>query len=343
MVAKKPDPADLNKDGEVTPREQKQYDKQRATRRQARAAKEAGSTNYEPKADKLSQAELESRFQYAKEVIFSNPELKALWKQAIDEKWTDPALFQAKLRSTEWFQNNADYARRAWAAEQLGGADWQKQIEDASMVVQQAATQMGRDLTESEKRTLALRYIREGWGDPNRGMLMNQALSEGLAVEDGGFMGGQAGTLQQRLMAIAQSNGMKFSNGFYEGAARSVANGMTTEADWEREVRTQAASYWGPGWHDKIMGGMDMVDAASGYVDMMAREFEIDQSMIDLSDPYLTQALMHRDENGDPAPIGLWDFQQQLRNDPRWMGTKQAADQISNIGLDVARLMGLTG
>jgi hypothetical protein len=38
--------------------------------------------------------------------------------------------------------------------------------------------------------------------------------------------------------------------------------------------------------------------------------------------------------------MGLWDFEQQLKNDPRWMKTKQATNDIASVGMDVLRAFG---
>jgi hypothetical protein len=41
--------------------------------------------------------------------------------------------------------------------------------------------------------------------------------------------------------------------------------------------------------------------------------------------------------------MGLWDFEKSLKNDPRWMGTKQATNDIAGIGMDVLRSFGMVG
>ena len=57
----------------------------------------------------------------------------------------------------------------------------------------------------------------------------------------------------------------------------------------------------------------------------------------------MRQALTAVDEQGNPQPVGLWDFEQQLKNDPRWLKTKQATNDIASVGMDVLRSFGMVG
>jgi hypothetical protein len=327
-------PADANKDGKVTAKEQAAYDKKKA-------AAKPGSDR--ASGDTLSKQALEARYNFAYDVITKNPELLALWKKATNAKqgyWTAEE-FQSQLRNTKWYQNNAEYTRKAWTAEQLGGADWQAQLEEAGLAVQKAATAMGAKVSPEQMSALTRDYIYKGWGTPGREAMLEKALAASITLDDS-FMSGQAGSFQQRMLEISRKNGLKFSNDYYQAAARSVASGLTTEEDWLRQQREAAASQW-PMWSDKIMSGLDMEQLASGYKNIMASVFEIDPEAIDLSDPYMKQALTAVDEQGNPKPVGLWDFEQQLKNDPRWLKTKQATNDIASVGMDVLRAFGMVG
>lgn len=319
-------PADANKDGKVTKKEQAAYDK---------AQKTQGS------GDTLSEADLEKRYNFAYDVITRDPELLSLWQKATNAKtgyWT-AAQFQAALRDTDWYKTKSESARRAWTAEMLGGEDWNQQLSDAENRVRERAVQMGRRLSDEEAKTFARDYIYKGWGDGARAVEMDQALAAGLQ-NDEGFMRGEAGTLQQRMLEVARNNGLTFSPDYYESAARSVASGLTTEDDWLREVREQAASLW-PTMSDKIKSGLDAKALASGYINTMAQTLELDPEQVSLDDPFIRQALTSTDEQGNP--MSLWDFQQSLRKDPRWMQTKQANDQIASIGTDILKTFGFIG
>ena len=291
--------------------------------------------------DKLDRAELEASYKSAVGIIYAVPELQQLFEDALNSEWT-AASVKAAVQSSDWYLANNEYFRTAWAKASIGGADWIATQETARLAVQAAATAKGRTLTAAELEANTQRYIYEGWGEVGRQQLLNDALAVGLTTGTDGFMAGAAGDLQQTLKDVANRNGLPLSQGYYESAAKSVASGLTTENDWIRDLRAQAASLW-PSYADKINAGVDVGDLASGYVNTMANTLEINASEISLNDPSIREALSSFDDKGNPLPMGLWDFQNKLRSDPRWMNTKQATDSISETANTVLEMFGLRG
>lgn len=306
----------------------------------------AKQTPQGPKPDPLTRDELAARYQFSLKVIYSNSELARLFETAVKQGWTGEK-FNAEVRNTQWYQNNNQYAREAWTAEQLGGADWAAKVDNAKMAVQGAATEAGADLTPEELDSLSRQYIYQGWNQPGRQTLLMRALAEQIEVMPQGKglgkgLRGRAGSFTDQLKSEAFANGLRYSDSWYVEAARSVASGLTTEDDWKRDIREQAASMF-PVYGDRIRQGMSAYDLASPYINMMAQTFEIAPDQIQLSDPYIKEALMGTDEQGQPRAMGLWDFQKRLRNDPRWMKTKQASDEIGTVATDIMRVFGLRG
>ena len=295
--------------------------------------------------DPLSEAELARKYGYALRIMKSDPEVWALFQRAANAKkgqWTADR-FVAELMSTQWYAENNEFARNAIAAEAMGGADWQAQVQTAQLAVQAEATNRGVDLTPEESQDLAEQAIAGGWLEAGREQLLTNALASRItATPEGQFMEGQSGNMEARWMQTAALNGLKLSRDFYASAARSVAMDLSTVEDVERQIREQAASLW-PTFSQQIMNGQDARVLASGYINMMAQELEMDAEMIDLNDPMIMSAVGGVDESGKPKMEGLWDFQQRLRKDPRWMQTKGAADQISSTARTVMEIFGLVG
>jgi hypothetical protein len=115
-------------------------------------AKAAGYTdaNYDGVADvdKLSREEMASQYQSAMGLIYSVPELSPLFSKAVKQQWSTEK-FSAAVQNSDWYRNNNEYYRQAWAAENFGkvggqtSADWNASMQNAHTAVQQAATQMG--------------------------------------------------------------------------------------------------------------------------------------------------------------------------------------------------------
>ena len=294
-----------------------------------------------PKVDPLNVKQMAAQYGMAYRVIMTQPELRGIFEKAAKQGW-DNTHIAAAIQNSKWYANNSESARTAWTAQQMGGADWEVKQQNANTAISQMATQLGAEITPSQLAALSHRYIYEGWDQAGRETFLAQALSQNIETSDNGFLLGMSGNLQEDLAKTAAANGLNLAPSYFESAARSVASGLTTADDWNREVRSQAASLW-PTWGDKIMAGSDARDLADGYVNIMAKTFEIDPNDISMSDPYIREAMTQVDEQGNAQAIGLWDFETKLRKDPRWMGTKQATDSISTIATDVLKSFGFMG
>jgi hypothetical protein len=295
--------------------------------------------------DPLSERELARRYGYALRIMKSDDEVWDLFQRAANAKkgqWTTDK-FIAELMATQWWSENNEFARQAIAAESVGGADWQTMLETAAIAVRSTATNEGVDLSDAEVDEIARQAIAGGWTQQGREQLLTNAVVRQMGTpEEGRFLRGNAGNLEQTWMSTAARNGLKLSRDFYTSAARSVAMDLSTAEDVERQIREQAASLW-PTFSDRIMQGQDARDLASGYINLMSQELEIQPEMIDLDDPLIKQAMGGVDESGNPKTEGLWAFQQRLRRDPRWMNTQNAANQISSTARTVMEIFGMVG
>lgn len=314
-----------------------------------KAARAGGYTDknfdFKPDKDKLNRQELAAQYQSAVGVIYSVPELQGIFTQALNEGWSNDRMIAA-VQNSEWYRGNNEYARIAWAREQTGGADWQATLQNARSAVQQAAVASGADLTPAETDALARRYVYEGWDQDGRQALLGQALAGEITYlpDERGMtrlMGG-AGDLAAQLREVAYANGMTYSDSYYLSAARSVASGLSTADDWERDIRGQAAGMWQP-YADKINAGANVYDLASPYIQTMAQELELSPADITLGDPHIRQALLGVDEAGNPKTMSLWEFQQKLRQDPRWEQTSKAQNEITSVTGRVMQMFGLMG
>jgi hypothetical protein len=301
----------------------------------------AAATAATKTADKLSREQLAEEYKSAVGIIYNVPELTPLFEQAVNENWTADK-FKAAVQSSNWYRNNSEPARLAFARKAIGGADWADLQAIARQTVQQTATNLGVVLTPEQLDGYTQRYVYEGWDAADRKPLMTKALSEDIKFTDKGSLKGLAGNLQDTLKKIAVDNGLRLSDSYYKSAAVSVASGLQTKEDWERDVRDQAASLW-PSYSEKIKAGVDVASLASGYVNTMAQTLEINPQDINLNDPYIREALGNFDDKGNPAPLGLWDFEKKLRADPRWMNTKQATDETSSVANTVLKMFGFRG
>lgn len=295
-------------------------------------------------ADPLNRQELARDYGYALQLIYSVPELRDIFERAFSAKkgqWT-PQRFQAAIQDSDWYRTNDVYFRNAWAQETVGGKDWETRVATAKEAVKRRAAQIGVSLTGPELDAMARRYLYEGWDESSRADLMDTALSQEISYlpDERGRSGftGQAGNLVDQLRELAMANGVRYSDDWYQSEARSVAAGLKTADDSARDIQELAASRWQP-WADRIRAGQTAYELASPYINRMADILELNPASITLDDPYISRAAMGA--NGQAMP--LWDFEQQLRKDPRWLNTSRAQNDITGIASSIMKMFGLRG
>lgn len=295
--------------------------------------------------DRLSKKELAREYGYAWSLINSIPEIRDLFLEAFNNKdgqWTTKKFGQA-IKETDWYGENAEYARNAMVAQALGGEDWQADLEEAAQRVQDEALRLGVTLTDEEMADYANRYIFEGWGTGVRGKFLTEALAEkigtGSSAQEADFLGGASGNAADSLKATAVNNGLQYDDAYYVDVARQIALGMTTLDDAQRRMREEAATKW-PTYSEQILAGANARQLASSYINTYAKTMELDPMSISLDDPLLREAMTGVDDKGNFRQMGLWEFEQHLRSKPEWMETKQGMDQTVSVGAGILRRMG---
>jgi hypothetical protein len=73
----------------------------------------------------------------------------------------------------------------------------------------------------------------------------------------------------------------------------------------------------------------------------MANILEIDADSITFNDPTLRRALQYIGPDGKPAVKPIWQFETELRQDPRWEKTDGARKTVDSLSLKVLRDLGL--
>lgn len=321
------------------------------TPKQRRARKAAKAGDYTdknldgiPDADQLDWAVLAEDWRWIENLMLEVDEIRQIVENAVKnydlQTETGVNNFINDVIGSTWWQENDTFARQAFAERSTDPDTYKGRVEDAANAVRQEALQIGAPLDEATIAVLAERYVTEGWSQPERAYRLRDELVKKVGPNQEGRMFGQAGNLIDNLRQAATRNGLTFSPDYYNSALASVNGGLTDEAYWLRQIREEAASYW-PSYGEQIRAGLDVMQLASGYMNVMARTLEIDPNSISLNDPYIRKATTMLDDSGNPRPMSLWEFEQDLRNDPRWMDTNQAVKSVTDIGTSILQRFGI--
>ena len=154
------------------------------------------------------------------------------------------------------------------------------------------------------------------------------------------FAKGSAAEQLNSLKELAGSFGMQYDEGWYNTAATNVLTGKDDIETYKQYVRDQAKSKF-PTLVAQLDQGFTVRQLASPYIQTMSNILEIDPNTIGLNDVYVNQALTGLDAEGKPSTKPLWQFEQDLRKDPRWNFTKNAQDSLMNTTRKVLQDFGL--
>ena len=321
-------PADLNGDGKVTPKEKRTYKRRQG---EADAAAAAAKPKPAPAAapatglpkDKLSLRQL---YGYTRRQLMVDDGLFDLFQQAWEGGWSKEK-FEAEVERLDWYKKNKASVREYQLLAAKGGADFTEKQADAQEFVRRTAMEMGRTLSPEEIQSLAEDSMINGWGVSGQDYELKRAIID-LPEKEGEDYGG---TIEDNMMVLrktAQANGVKIDEKWMMGKAKSAASGLSLIEDAEMELREMAAQKV-PGFANQIRAGQDLDALISPWRRMMAEEWELSDSAIGMDDPMLMQAIGGYDEKGQPKMEDLGTFQTRLRADPRWKVT--AAGQNKSI------------
>lgn len=284
---------------------------------------------------KLTKEELASSYGWAYGFLNSNPELKEKFSQAVAGNWT-AQKFQAELRDTEWWKSNSETRRQAQVMQKTDPATWNAQLSAAIIQVKQLAAEIGAAVPANKISGIAKNMLETGLDENG----LRNALGQYVAFTKDGTLGGEAGMHEYTMKQFAYANGIQLSDEAIKKQAQLVVRKLATTEDFESQVRQQAVSMY-PAYQKQIEAGTNVVDIASPYMQMMSQELEIPYQSMDVSDPTIKQAMNGLDSAGKPVGMTLTDFQQTLRNDPRWKETSGAQNSVMSASLQVLKDMGL--
>ena len=172
----------------------------------------------------------------------------------------------------------------------------------------------------------------------DKGLDDNQIDLQALTKFKGAVGGAALGTVQT-LEEYAKSFGMSYSATTLNSWSQGIFAGTNTAFDIQEKIRRDAASAY-PVFADDINKGTSVDALASAYKSSMASILEIDADTISYNDPTFRKALQYVGPDGKPAIKPIWQFEAELRQDPRWDLTDNARATVDSLSLKVLRDFG---
>lgn len=283
----------------------------------------------------MSADEMAEQYGFVQGLLNSTPELKNLFNKAVKEQWT-AQKFQAELRDTKWWKTHSNTERDFLTLQYGDPKSANQKLDQAYVQVRQIANQLGivetrEDLKKIQSlyKTWAYNMVAKGW---NEQQLRAEVVKY---IKLGDYQEGEAGENLMKLKEMAYNYGVTMSQYWYESRAKNIVSGAATLTDYQNEIKKQAKTLY-PQFSKQIDGGQTVMDIASPYIQSMGQILELPAGSIDLLDPTIKTALQNKNKaTGKNEVMPLWQFENQLRSDPRWKKTQNAQNSLMQVAHQV--------
>ncbi len=274
------------------------------------------------------------------------PELQQILNTAVAQQWTSDRFIMA-VSASNWYRSNADHAREFITQQAVdpatAQANWIRQAGD----IWTFAWQQGIQLDDRQAAEAAMWKMMNPTAteDATRVHLARTYFNPQM---DWNQLNGTAAQAARQIQEIGRNYGWDdWEN--YDSSRDWLGKIMRGESDiegFQRAMLDQAKVKY-PGLHDQLLAGATVKDLAQPYMDSYSKILEMPTTAINwMDDKLITEAMQYRPETGGNGGKGvesngampIYQFQQKLREDPRWRKTDNAISStgslIDKIGKD---------
>ena len=279
-------------------------------------------------APQLDERTLAEQYGLSYALIQQVPELRSLIKDALAENW-DTTRFTASLKNTGWWASTTDTQRKFIDLRNTDPASFRQQWDAAAERINQMAVATGManmfsQGTEIGKMNPVLQSatwasMSDGWTDAR----IKSWLGSQVSYRQGQPLGGEAARNYDKLHALAYANGRDYSDSWYSNWIADIGGNRKTIDQAEGQIRNEAAAQYGA-FAGQIKSGMNAIDLAAPYIKSMSNLLEIPDGTVSLQDKNVQQAMTATQKDG--SPYSLWQFENDVRSDPRWKQTNNARE-----------------
>lgn len=289
------------------------------------------------------QQEMATRYGWALSVLRSNPELSKLFDNAVAGSYSSQR-FIAELRNTKWYKTKGETYRQNEVLKNADPAEYRRRWSQAKATVADAYLAMyGQAPSANALNQMAGSAFNMGYSSAEINDMIGKSFNVAQQMKNG--LGGTLGEAERQIRSAIEDYGLDMGEPWIARQLSYIASGRTDVTATANYLQKQAMSKYGA-FKDELEQGMTMRDIAEPYKQLMAKTLELSDKSLSIADPSIQKALAYRapakgGKPGAPAQMPLWQFESQLKADPRWNGTQNAQDSIMAAGRKVLSDWGL--
>lgn len=254
-------------------------------------------------------------------------------KVATESDWKSALNATAAVNADNPTQTLWDTAERIIGSGGTGTGPSGKELKNKREAVKLLATELGVELTDGQINSLGYDYA--------NGNIDATTVKSRIALTGNiNFATGEAAKTIDSLKATAASYGVSYDPSWYNQSAKDILTGKVDNDTLAQQLKELAKSRY-PSLSKQIDAGYTVKQVASPYLQSMANILEINPNDITMEDPTIKQAFTSLNADGQPSTKALWQFEQDLKQDPRWRFTKNAQTDLMGTARKVLQDFGL--
>jgi hypothetical protein len=280
----------------------------------------------------LSKAEIRAGLDsmgFASELIHSNKSLQRAFNEIIS-KGIDISTSAGRARAvaifknTDWFRNHTASQRKFANLKHSDPATFEQTIKQTRQSLKAEAQGLGIDLSGDQLDRIAKMVVRNGLTTDETNQILARHFHYRPHRETyAGVAGASIDAIQQEASAYY----VPISRKQMQHYTRQVIAGNLDPNSLRETFKQQALSMF-PYLKDQLNEGRTVADIVDPYKQLMANTLEISPDDIDHKDRTILRALQSKGHDGTVGLMPLWQFQQELYDDPRWMHTMNAKQSV---------------
>lgn len=241
------------------------------------------------------------------------------------------------FKNTKWWKARSDSQRKFDVLKVDNPGEFGRQLQQKQKDLQTAAASMGIPLNGGDLQAITQLVLRNGLDDTET----RHALAQHFAYNPNGKFTGEAGLDIAGVQQIASSYYQNVSDQTLNNLVDNLLTNNMNPQSLQDYFKQLAISKF-PHLQKQLEAGQTVSDIADPYKQQMAQRLEVDPNGIKNEDPTVMKALQQPTGKGDFQLMPLWQYDQMLKQDPRWMQTNNARDSLMDAGTSLLRNMGLT-
>lgn len=267
------------------------------------------------------------------------------WQDQVKGQTWSKEEFTTQLKSTDWYKSRSESQRKYFVLynDETQKVEFDKQVNQKKDSILVLAHDIGASLSDSDAFNIANEALRDGYDDSSLKKIISSYVSyKGKSIEENiGSLTGSAGNAEDTLRKAARDYGVQVSDSWILGEAQkaSASTDPAQSALDSKDYIIQQAKLNYPQWADKIDSSRSLDFLSSGFKQTIADELNVDYQSLDMSNPYLANAMKAKDANNQP--ISQDALRTTLMGTDDWAKVSKNKDKIVNIGNDILSKFGL--